>query len=75
MEAYRVIKKPKKRRLVISVPENMGDMELEVIVLPVEKEKQNRKFDPLKYKGIWKDKNIDVEKTCRGMRTGWERNI
>jgi len=75
MESYRVIKKPKKCKLTISIPENMNDMELEVIVQPVIKANQKKKFNPDRYKGIWKDIKIDVNKMSQEMRSEWERNI
>ena len=76
MEALRVIKKPVNSTITITLPESFGDGEVEVIVRPVEKIQSPKKnFDPTKYRGIWRDKNINIDKICREMREEWERDF
>lgn len=77
MDAYRIIEKPENHKITITLPESFGDEEVEVIVLPVNDKKKIEKesFDPDKFRGIWKNSNIDAEKLSREMRSEWNRNI
>jgi len=34
-----------------------------------------KKFDPEKYRGIYQDFDLDVDKECSELRNEWERNI
>ena len=76
MEAFRTIKKAENGVVTVQLPDSLSNLEVEVIVLPVEEKKGvNRAFDPLEFKGIWKNLDVDVEKICREMREGWERHF
>ncbi|HUT63235.1 MAG TPA: hypothetical protein VMZ04_04675 [Anaerolineae bacterium] len=71
MEAFRTIQKAENGVVTVNLPENLKNSEVEVIVLPAEEKKEKKKkFDPLKFKGIWKDMDIDADKTFREMREG-----
>ncbi len=74
MEALRIVTKPENGRIVIDMPEGLKEeKKVEVIILPFEEHvKRRTRFDPTKYRGIWKDSDIDVEKICREMREEWE---
>ena len=52
METLRLIKKPVNS--TIRLPESFGDGELELIVRPVEVNKDNEKFDPSKFRDALK---------------------
>jgi len=76
MEAFRAIKKAENGVVTVNLPDSLKNLEVEVIVLPAdEKERKKKKFDPLKCKGIWKNQDIDADKTCREMREGWNRHF
>lgn len=76
MEAFRAIKKAENGVVTVNLPESLNNLKVEVIVLPAdEKEGKNKEFDPLKFKGIWKNQCIDADKICREMREGWNRHF
>ncbi|QTA82937.1 Uncharacterized protein dnl_53240 [Desulfonema limicola] len=78
MEALRLYQKPEKGILNIKLPENMAESkELEIIIISLEREvyEKKEKFSPSDYFGIWKNKNIDVDKVCKEMRNEWERDF
>ncbi len=76
MEALRIIQKPVNQKITIELPKSFGDEEVEIIVLPVvKKNERHKKIDPREFRGIWKDKNLDVEKICREIRDEWERDF
>ncbi len=76
MEAFRTIKKAENGVVTVNLPDSLKNSKVEVIVLPAEeKEEKKKKFDPLKFKGIWKNQDIDADKTCREMREGWNRHF
>jgi hypothetical protein len=77
MEALRQIVRPHNRKITITLPEILGDNEeVEVIVLPKGEKKQKKgSLDVKKFRGIWADRDIDVEKDCKEMRQEWERDF
>ena len=76
MEAFRSIKKAENGVVTVNLPDSLKNSEVEVIVLPAEeREEKKKKFDPLKFKGIWKNQDIDTDKNFREMRDGWNRHI
>jgi hypothetical protein len=78
MEALRICQKPEKGVLTIKLPESLAkSRELEIIIIPVDNESQvaKKQFHPPEYFGIWRDKNIDVEKVCKEMRDEWDRGF
>ena len=78
MEALRICQKPDNGVLTIKLPENLAkSSELEIIVFPVEQpdKKDMSSFKPSDYFGIWRNKNIDVDKVCKKMREEWDRNF
>jgi len=76
METLRLIKKPVNSTITITLPESFGDGEMEVIVRPVENSEEDKKdIDITKYRGIWKDKDLDIDKICRELREEWERDF
>jgi len=78
MEALRICQKPEKGVLTIKLPESLAkSKELEIIIIPVDQENQmaKKQFNPSDYFGIWRDKNIDVDKVCKEMRDEWDRGF
>lgn len=39
------------------------------------KKKQGEKTKPSDFRGVWKNKNLDVEKICKELRDEWDRDI
>jgi len=39
------------------------------------KKQKEKKLKPSDFRGIWKNKNLNVEKMCREMRDEWDRDI
>lgn len=39
------------------------------------KKKKEKKLKPSDFRGIWKDKEIDVEGVCKELRSEWDRDI
>jgi hypothetical protein len=39
------------------------------------KKRREKKLKPSDYRGIWKNKNLDVENICKELRDEWDRNI
>jgi hypothetical protein len=39
------------------------------------KKHREKKLKPSDFRGIWKYKNLDVEKICKELRDEWDRNI
>lgn len=80
MEAIRIIKKPINGEVVIDLPESFADNEVEVIVMPVQKDRSDvdeRAFDPEKYRGALKVKMSleEIEQECKEMRDEWDRDF
>lgn len=77
MEAMRVTTKPKNGMLTIKLPESLATKQaLEVIILPAQENQiDKKKFNPSEYYGVWKEKNIDVEKVCEEMREEWNHDF
>lgn len=78
MEALRLVKKPENGVITIRLPGSFKSHNLiEVILKPVEEVPTERKstFDPRKFRGIWKNWEIDVDSVSREMRQAWERDF
>lgn len=39
------------------------------------KKPRNKRLKPSDFRGIWKDKDLDVEEMCKELREEWERDI
>lgn len=39
------------------------------------KKHKEKKLKPSDFRGIWKNKNMDVEKICKELRDEWDRDI
>jgi len=73
MQAIRQILEPVNRQITITLPKRFGDSNsVEVIVLNNQKKSSNN-FS--KYKGIWKNRNIDTDTISKDMREQWETKI
>ncbi|MFW5810931.1 MAG: hypothetical protein ACOCWY_04955 [Thermodesulfobacteriota bacterium] len=77
MEAVRLIEEPKNGMITIRLPEKLrGNKKVEVIILPVEDAADPKKpFDISKFRGVWKDTDIDVAEISRRMREEWKRDF
>lgn len=78
MEALRMIKKPNRRKITITLPKSFGDDPVEVIILPIGvKRKTPLKFNPEDYYGVGQsDLTLDqIDQQLRKLRNEWERDI
>ncbi len=78
MEALRICVKPENGVLTIKLPGKLAESkELEIIILPMEKEQKavEKKFKPSEYFGIWKNKNIDPDIVGKELRNEWDRGF
>lgn len=72
MEALKIIKRAENGSLIIPLPEEWKNSELEIIIFPTSIEKQE-KDNLAKYRGVYK--NIKAENIIRDMREEWERDF
>ena len=73
MQALRQILEPINRQITITLPKNFSQSKaVEVIILNNPKKKLH---NIAKFKGIWKNRNIDTEKISKEMREEWITNI
>lgn len=78
MEAFRIIKKPTRRKITITLPKSFSDSPVEVILLPVgEKQESPPVSNPEDYYGIGKSTlSIDeIDRELHKLRDEWERDI
>ncbi|NOY59535.1 MAG: hypothetical protein GXO75_11500 [Calditrichaeota bacterium] len=80
MEAIRIIKRPVNGEITIDLPASFTNEEVEVIVMPVQKDRNitdESEFDPEKYRGALKvDMSIEqIEQECKKMRDEWDRDF
>ncbi|MCK6621404.1 MAG: hypothetical protein HUU32_21735 [Calditrichaceae bacterium] len=78
MEALRMIKKPNRRKITITLPKSFGDDPVEVIILPVDAGRQRpTQFNPEDYYGIGRSNlSFDqIDDELRKLRNEWERDI
>ncbi len=75
MNFIRKIINADKLRKIISIPDDMKNQKVEVIILPVlesgSSKKKQKKFDPDDFSGVMKIKDID--KKIQSVRDEWER--
>ena len=73
MQAIRQILEPINRQITITLPETFDESGVvEVIVLKNPKSPTN---NISKFKGIWKNQNIDVEEISKEMRKEWTTKL
>ena len=73
MQAIRQILEPINRQITITLPKTFDESgAVEVIVL---KSPQSPTNNISKFKGIWKNQNIDVEEISKEMRKGWTAKL
>ena len=73
MQAIRQILEPVNRQITITLPKTFGKSNpVEVIILNNQKNPSN---NIAKFKGIWKNRNIDTDKISKEMREEWETKI
>lgn len=78
MQAYKIIKKVRNKRLILDLPLNLQSKELEITIQPVKNiKKRNGKVKPLSsYMGILKKRPISqVDKEIEQLRKEWERDF
>ena len=73
MQALRQILEPVNRQITITLPKTFSQSKaVEVIVLNNPKKKLH---NIAKFKGIWKNRNINTEKISKEMREEWVSKI
>lgn len=80
MQAYKITKKVRSKRLILDLPLNLQSKELEITIQPVKNGKKkngNGKVKPLSsYMGILKKHPISqVDKEIEQLRKEWERDF
>ena len=80
MQAYKITKKVRSKRLILDLPVNLQSRELEITILPVKNGKKkdgNRKtVKPSSLRGVLKGKTIQqIDDEIREIREEWERGI
>ena len=80
MQAYKITKKVRSKRLILDLPLNLQSKELEITIQPVKngkKKNRNGKVKPLSsYMGILKKRPISqVDKEIEQLRKEWERDF
>ena len=58
---------------IVSLPNDLKNKKVEILILPLEENKEKKEFDPEKFKGITNLEEKDLKKELDDMREDWER--
>ncbi len=80
MQAYKITKKVRSKRLILDLPLNLQSKELEITILPVKngkkKDGNGKTVKPSSLRGVLKGKTIQqIDDEIREIREEWERGI
>ncbi len=80
MQAYKITKKVRSKRLILDLPVNLQSRELEITILPVKngkkKDGNGKTVKPSSLRGVLKGKTIQqIDDEIREIREEWERGI
>jgi predicted metalloenzyme YecM len=75
MQFVRAIVESSQLESVIDIPVEFKDQKVEVLILPLprEKKKEKKEFNPDDFIGILKMDSEEIEKEIKSMRDEWER--
>lgn len=80
MQAYKITKKVRSKRLILDLPLNLQSKELEITIQPVKNDKKKngneKTVKPSSLRGVLKGKTIQqIDDEIREIREEWERGI
>ncbi|GEM_PF-6602284 len=80
MQAYKITKKVRSKRLILDLPLNLQSKELEITIQPVKNGKKKngngKTVKPSSLRGVLKGKTIQqIDDEIREIREEWERGI
>jgi hypothetical protein len=80
MQAYKITKKVRSKRLILNLPLNLQSKELEITIQPVKNGKKKggngKTVKPSSLRGVLKGKTIQqIDDEIREIREEWERGI
>ncbi len=80
MQAYKITKKVRSKRLILDLPLNLQSKELEITIQPVKngkkKDGNGKTVKPSSLRGVLKGKTIQqIDDEIREIREEWERGI
>jgi len=58
---------------IVSLPDDLKNKKVEILILPLEEKDEKKEFDPEKFKGITNLEEKDLKKELEDMREEWER--
>ena len=59
---------------IVSLPNDLKNKKVEILILPLEEKDEKNEFNPEKFKGITNLEKKDLEKELEDMREEWERS-